>query len=77
MDYLGVPFGPIPSLLASAEYVTKVHAICVRCGNLANHSYRFATEDSLVLLGETESYEPLCRDCFTSAMKTNKEELER
>ena len=77
MDYKGIPFGPIPALLASAEYVTKVHAICVRCGNLANHSFRFSTEDSLVHLGETESYEPLCRDCFSTAMnKTSVEQQE-
>lgn len=66
MDYQGKPFGPIPALLAAAEYVTKVHAICVRCGNLANHSYRKSREKTLVLLGETSNYEPLCRDCFYS-----------
>ena len=65
MDYLGKPFGPIPALLATAEYVTKVHAICVRCGNLANHSHRTLADDKLVMLGETDSYEPLCRTCFT------------
>lgn len=64
MDYLGKPFGPIPALLATAEYVTKVHAICVKCGNLANHSHRTMADDKLVMLGETESYEPLCRTCF-------------
>jgi thymidine kinase len=64
MDYKGNPFGPIPNLLAIAEHVTKVHAICVRCGNIANHSHRKAAVDSLVLLGETDNYEPLCRDCF-------------
>jgi len=69
MDYLGNPFGPMPALLASAEYVTKVHAVCVRCGNLANHSHRTATDNSLVLLGETDSYEPLCRDCFFEALE--------
>lgn len=71
MDYLGKPFGPMPALLSLAEYVTKVHAICMRCGDLANHSFRLAPEDSLVLLGETESYEPLCRNCFNAAMKTS------
>lgn len=65
MDYTGKPFGPIPALLATAEYVTKVHAICVNCGNLANHSHRITNNDKLVMLGETESYEPLCRNCFT------------
>ena len=64
MDYLGNPFGPMPRLMAMAEYVTKVHAICVKCGNLANHSHRTTTGDSLVLLGETDAYEPLCRSCF-------------
>lgn len=68
MDFMGKPFGPIPALLATAEYVTKVHAICMRCGNLANHSHRISGGDELVLLGEKDSYEPLCRDCFASAM---------
>jgi thymidine kinase len=67
MDYKGNPFGPIPALMATAEYVTKVHAICVNCGNLANHSHRMAENDKLVMLGETESYEPLCRDCFSES----------
>ncbi len=64
MDYKGNPFGPMPQLLACAEYVTKVHAICVHCGNLAYVSHRTIKNDNLVMLGETESYEPLCRDCF-------------
>lgn len=71
MDYQGKPFGPMPELLAIAEHVTKVHAICMRCGNLANHSHRITQEDSLVLLGETSNYEPLCRDCFRTE-KSNK-----
>ncbi|MCX6310077.1 MAG: thymidine kinase [Bacteroidetes bacterium] len=69
MDFQGNPFGPIPALLATAEYVTKVHAICMRCGNLANHSHRILGGSALVQLGETESYEPLCRDCFYHATK--------
>lgn len=69
MDYLGKPFGPIPALLAIAEHVTKVHAICMRCGNIANHSHRITEEEALVLLGETSNYEPLCRDCFVVAKK--------
>lgn len=69
MDYLGKPFGPIPALLAIAEHVTKVHAICMRCGNIANHSHRITEEEALVLLGETSNYEPLCRDCFVIAKK--------
>ncbi|MDP3451745.1 MAG: thymidine kinase [Bacteroidales bacterium] len=64
MDYLGKPFGPMPALMAVAEYVTKVHAICVRCGNLAHHSHRLTKSDKLVVLGEKESYEPICRHCF-------------
>jgi thymidine kinase len=67
MDFQGKPFGPIPALMASAEYVTKVHAICVRCGNLANHSHRIEGGEELVMLGETNSYEPLCRNCFSEA----------
>jgi thymidine kinase len=67
MDYLGQPFGPVPALLAAAEYVTKVHAICMRCGNLANHSFRKADQKDLVVLGEHAHYEALCRDCFNAA----------
>lgn len=73
MDYLGRPFGPIPGLLATAEYVTKVHAICVKCGNLAQYSHRFAQGDKLVQLGETDSYEPLCRKCFNTELSKQKE----
>lgn len=65
MDFKGMPFGPIPLLMATAEYVTKVHAICVDCGNLAQFSHRISDEEKLVLLGETDVYEPLCRICFT------------
>ena len=64
MDFLGKPFGPMPALLAVAEYVTKVHAICMRCGALANFSHRKHGSTDLIHLGETESYEPLCRACF-------------
>lgn len=69
MDYLGKPFGPIPQLLATAEYVTKVHAICMKCGNLANYSHRTVKNDKLVMLGETDAYEPLCRKCFLEMKK--------
>jgi thymidine kinase len=69
LDYTGKPFGPIPNLIATAEYVTKVHAICMQCGNLAYVSHRKTNEESLVLLGETESYEPLCRHCFNKNFK--------
>lgn len=64
MDYLGNPFGPIPKIMAVAEDVTKVHAICMRCGNLAHYSHRTVSNDKLVMLGEKDTYEPLCRNCF-------------
>lgn len=67
MDFKGKPFGPIPSLLATAEYVTKVHAICMRCGDLAQFSHRLSKEEKLVVLGEKNEYEPLCRCCFMKA----------
>ena len=67
MDYLGKPFGPIPKLLSIAEYVTKVHAICVRCGSLANYTHRLSGEEGLIVLGETDIYEPLCRVCYYNA----------
>ena len=68
MDFSGRPFGPIPALMAVAEYVSKVHAICVRCGNLANHSYRKIKSDKVVVLGERDIYEPLCRSCYVKAV---------
>jgi thymidine kinase len=64
MDYLGQPFGPMPALLARAEYITKLHAICVKCGDIANYSYRLAKIDDKFLLGEKDIYEPRCRQCF-------------
>jgi len=67
MDFQGRPFGPMPALMATAEYVTKVHAICMHCGDLANHSHRTTASQDLVVLGETDSYEPLCRKCFQTA----------
>ena len=66
MDYTGRPFGPMPALMAVAEDVTKVHAICVRCGELAQFSHRLTHSSKLVELGEKESYEPLCRRCFNN-----------
>ena len=72
MDYKGNPFGPMPALMATAEYVTKVHAVCTRTGNLANYSYRKANSDDLVLLGETEDYEPLSRAAYYKAMLREK-----
>ena len=64
MDFRGKPFGPMPQLLAVAEYITKVHAICSHCGNLASHSYRLSGGNETVVLGEKDSYEPRCRSCF-------------
>jgi thymidine kinase len=67
MDFKGNPFGPMPQLMATAEYVTKVHAICTRTGRLANYSFRKSENDSLVMLGETAEYEPLSRAAFYKA----------
>ena len=69
MDYMGKPFGPMPALLAQAEFVTKVHAICQVCGSLANYSFRKSTKDGQFLLGEKDEYEPRCRKCFYEEMK--------
>ena len=69
MDFTGKPFGPIPDLLSKAEFVTKVHAICMHCGDLAQYSHRKTKNEELVLLGEIEEYEPLCRKCFNLATK--------
>ena len=69
MDFKGNPFGPMPALIAIAEFVTKVHAICVRCGNLAQYSFRKSEEAQVVLLGEKNLYEPLCRHCYNKASK--------
>ena len=66
-DFLGKPFGPMPALMAIAEDVQKVHAICVRCGSLANHSHRLSASTNLVELGEKDVYEPLCRQCYNAA----------
>ena len=68
MDYQGVPFGPMPALCAIADDVTKVHAICVKCGSLAYVSHRLVDNDKRVLLGETQEYEPLCRECYKKAL---------
>lgn len=64
MDFKGRPFGPMPALMAIAEYVTKVHAICPHCGNLATHSYRLSDETETIVLGEKDKYEPRCRVCY-------------
>ena len=72
MDFQGRPFGPMPQLLAMAEFVTKVHAICMRCGELAVYSHRTNANKDLIMLGETDSYEPLCRTCFNAARTATK-----
>ncbi len=68
MDYMGKPFGPMPALMAVAEDVQKVHAICVKCGSPANHSHRLSRSEQLVVLGEKDIYEPLCRHCFNASL---------
>ena len=73
-DFLGAPFGPMPRLMAVAEDVQKVHAICVKCGALANHSHRLSKSEDLVLLGEKDVYEPLCRDCYNAARAREEQE---
>ena len=69
MDYLGKPFGVMPQLMAVAEYVTKVHAICVICGDLATHSFRKIAHGTLIMLGEKDTYEARCRHCFKMGMQ--------
>jgi thymidine kinase len=71
MDFAGKPFGPMPALMATAEFVTKVHAICVKCGNIAQHSHRLTANSNLVMLGEKDTYEPICRECYNRAMAQN------
>ena len=72
MDYLGNPFGPMPNLMAIAEYVTKVHAICSKTGNIANYSYRKNKEDSIILIGQKDEYEALSREIFYKKMNNKK-----
>ncbi|MBM3429955.1 MAG: thymidine kinase [Bacteroidetes bacterium] len=69
MDFQGVPFGPMPKLLAAAEYVSKVHAICVSCGNLAQFSHRTVEDSGQVLVGAVDKYRPLCRSCYCKAIR--------
>lgn len=69
MDFKGKPFGPIPDLMAVADHITKVHAICVKCGNIAQFSHRLSEKEQVVLLGEKDVYEPLCRGCFREINK--------
>ena len=72
LDFRGIPFGPMPALIACAEYVTKVHAICIKCGHLAHYSFRMEKNESQMVLGSEETYEPLCRKCYNEAMKDMK-----
>jgi thymidine kinase len=72
MDFKGNPFGPMPLMMSCAEYVTKLHAICMHCGNLAHYSFRKSGAENLIVIGEKEVYEPLCRDCYTLAINKNK-----
>ena len=74
MDFQGRPFGPIPNLLAVADEVTKVHAICVKCGALAYVSHRLVKDSRRVMLGEQLEYEPLCRECFQKALQKEREQ---
>ena len=71
-DFMGKPFGPMPALMAVAEDIQKVHAICVKCGSPANHSHRLIASDALVVLGEKDEYEPLCRHCYNAAIAAEK-----
>jgi len=75
MDFKGNPFGPMPNLMATAEYVTKVHAVCVETGNLAHYSHRTISNENLVVLGETEEYKPLSRSAYFYAIKKQKKEI--
>ena len=77
MDFMGKPFGPMPALMAIAEYVTKVHAICMRCGNLAHYSFRKTPEEGQLLLGEKDVYEPLCRVCYLEALEERDKEQKK
>jgi thymidine kinase len=72
MDFMGKPFGPIPQLMAIADFVAKVHAVCMDCGDLAHFSHRTVNNDSLIVLGEKESYVPLCRSCYFTKMEKQK-----
>lgn len=77
MDYLAQPFGAMPHLMAMAEYVTKVHAICMQCGSVAQYSYRFSKSGGQVLLGEKGEYEPRCRACFNQGMAGQKVDIHK
>ena len=71
MDYDGNPFGPMPGLMAIGDYLTKLHAICIRCGSIASYSYRLAQNNEQVLVGERQDYEARCRNCFEEGQRSN------
>jgi thymidine kinase len=75
MDFKGNPFGPMPALMATAEYVTKVHAVCTHTGNLAHYSFRKAKNDKIVMLGEMQEYEPLSRAAYYKALQKQQKEV--
>jgi thymidine kinase len=75
MDFKGLPFGPMPSLLAISEYVTKVHAICMKCGNIATYTFKKVHNDQTVELGEKDLYEARCRSCFVEGLATSRDQL--
>jgi thymidine kinase len=75
MDFMRNPFGPIPALLSISEYITKVHAICMRCGSLAQYSFRKSEESQVVVLGEKDKYEPLCRSCYNKTLNKERSEF--
>jgi len=77
MDFKGNPFGPMPALMATAEYVTKVHAVCTKTGNLANYSFRKTINEDIVFLGETQEYEPLSRAAYYKAIISQRKEIEK
>lgn len=77
MDFRGKPFGPMPAIMAVAEYVTKVHAICVHCGDIAHHSHRLSKSNKIVELGEKDIYEPVCRHCFNQLKASSDRETNR
>ena len=77
MDFLGQPFGPMPQLMAMAEYVTKVHAICMQCGSVAQYSYRYTKNGPQIELGEKDQYEPRCRTCYTRGMAEQQQEASK
>ena len=76
-DFMGKPFGPMPALMAVAEDIQKFHAICVKCGSPANHSHRLSASDKLVVLGEKDIYEPLCRHCYNAALSAERSAQEK